>query len=178
MDKNFETEINGLGFQRKNYPGAFTPAVEKIIKNMIYNIKMQIAPSKINILHLFSGVSKIGTERIDLECKEATENISVEEFIESDERYWDVVILDPPYGIKRKAKLYEYSRVSSVAANVKLRNKLVKYFPTHTDNIVWLDMCAPLPKNFKRKKLWFLFPGGYHTLRVLSWLINENIGEK
>jgi len=31
-------------------------------------------------------------------------------------------------------------------------------------------LCAPLPKGFKRRKLWFLMPGGYHTVRVLSWL--------
>ena len=168
MERNFEIEIKGLGFQRKNYPGAFTPVIEKIIEDILCRYGMQ------KVLHLFSGTSTIGTERIDLSCKEATRNISVEKFIEEDNNYWDVVLLDPPYEIKRKAKLYEYSRVSSVAANVKLRNKLVKYFPTHTDNIVWLDMCAPLPKGFKRKKLWFLFPGGYHTLRVLSWLVNEN----
>ena len=52
-----------------------------------------------------------------------------------------------------------------------VRRALCKYFREHTRNILWLDMCAPLPAGFKRKELWFLFPGGYHTLRILSWLV-------
>ena len=39
MNKDVEIEINGLGFQRKNYPGAFTPTVEKIIYGIINDIK-------------------------------------------------------------------------------------------------------------------------------------------
>ena len=127
-------------------------------------------PNLDKVLHLFSGVSKIGDERIDIERPEATQKKDVIEFIKNDNRNWDFVILDPPYEIKRKSKLEEYGRTSSVAADVVLRRMLVDYFNEHAQNILWLDMCAPLPKNFERRKLYFLFPGGYHTLRVLSWL--------
>ena len=160
MRKDFDIEISGLGMNITGYPGAFTPTVDRIINQTIYG----------KILHLFSGVSKIGDVRIDIERPEATNREDILAFIEKDTRHWDFVILDPPYEIKRKSKLEVYGRTLSVAADVFLRNKLSDYFLNHTNNILWLDMCAPLPKGFKRKKLWFLFPGGYHTLRVLSWL--------
>jgi hypothetical protein len=121
-----------------------------------------------------SGGSIIGDERIDIERPQATKRQDVLEFIKTDERKWDFIILDPPYEIKRKSKLEEYGRTSSVAADVILHRALADYFINHTENILWLDMCAPLPKGFQRKKIWFLFPGGYHTIRILSWLIKEN----
>lgn len=163
MEKDFDIEIGGLGMNRTEYPGAFTPTVDRIINQTIYG----------RVLHLFSGISKIGDIRVDTERLEATNREDVLEFIGKDKTHWDFVILDPPYEIKRKSKIEVYARVSSVAADVILRTKLSDYFLSHTDNVLWLDMCAPLPKGFKRKKLWFLFPGGYHTLRVLSWLKPE-----
>jgi len=163
MRKDFDVEITGLGMNRTGYPGAFTPTVDRIINQTIYG----------KVLNLFSGVSKIGDVRVDIERLEATHRKHVLTFIEQDTRYWDFIILDPPYEIKTKSKIEIYARVSSVAADVLLRTKLSDYFSNHTDNILWLDICAPLPKGFKRKKLWFLFPGGYHTLRVLSWLEAE-----
>ena len=164
MDKTFGIEICGLGNNITGYPGAFTPTVNKIIKDAIYG----------KVLHLFSGVSKIGNERIDIKRPEATERKDVLEFIKTDKSYWDFIILDPPYEIKRKSKLEEYGRTSSVAADVFLRRALSDYFKNHTNNILWLDMCAPLPQGFVRKKIWFLFPGGYYTLRILSWLIKKS----
>lgn len=165
MRKDFDIEIGGLGMNRTGYPGGFTPTVQRIINQVIYG----------KVLHLFSGVSKIGDIRIDIEREEATHREDVLEFIENDVRRWDFVILDPPYELNKKSKIEVYGRTSSIAADVFLRNKLADYFLNHTNNVLWLDMCAPLPKGFKRKKLWFLFPGGYHTLRVLSWLELINI---
>lgn len=163
MDKSFEVIICGMGNNLTGYPGAFTPVVDGIVRQVISDIDGKT-------LHLFSGVSKLGDIRVDVERPEATSNRDVLGFIRSDSRFWDLVILDPPYEIKRKGKLEEYGRTSSVAADVILRRALADYFINHTQNILWLDMCAPLPKGFRRKKLWFLFPGGYHTIRILSWL--------
>jgi len=160
MDKDFEIEITGMGNNITSYPGAFTPVVNKIIEMVIEGKTLQ----------LFSGVSKIGDERVDIERPEATIRKDVLNFIKEDKRDWDFVILDPPYEIKRKSKIEEYGRTSSVASDVILRRELSEYFLKHTQNILWLDMCAPLPKGFRRKKIWFLFPGGYHTIRILSWL--------
>jgi len=172
MDKNFEIEICGLGNNITGYPGGFTPVIDKILKETIK------ANGRGKILHLFSGVSTIGDERIDLGTVEATKRIDVLSFIEKDNRFWNWIILDPPYEIKRKSKIEEYSRNSSVAADVQLRTALLEYFKNHTNNILWLDMCAPLPDGFKREKLWFLFPGGYHTLRILNWLKRERLAQE
>lgn len=171
MDKDFDVEICGMGNNKGNYPGAFTPRIEMIIKETIkFN-----GHSSDRVLHLFSGKSFIGHERIDLETPEATKRTGVLDFIKEDTRQWEWVILDPPYEIKRKSKIEEYARTSSVAADVVLRRELEKYFNRSTQNVLWLDMCAPLPNGFKRKQLWFLFPGGYHTVRILSWLIKRDI---
>lgn len=167
MNKDFDTEIVGLGNNITGYPGAFTPKVDMILRDIL---KLHRPCS---VLHLFSGVSTIGQERIDIERPEATKRVDVLDFIDKDNRDWDFVILDPPYEIKRKAKLQVYGRASSVAADVELHRKIEEYFRNHAENILWLDMCAPLPKGFKRLKLWFLFPGGYHTIRILSWLVRD-----
>ncbi|GAI37629.1 unnamed protein product, partial [marine sediment metagenome] len=123
------------------------------------------------VLHLFSGTSLIGHTRIDVERPEATNRQDVLSFIKKDSKHWNYIILDPPHAIREKDKLQEYGKTSSVSADVPLRKALAEYLPKHAKNVLWLDMCAPLPAGLRRKKLWFLFPGGYHTIRILSWLV-------
>jgi len=43
----------------------------------------------------------------------------------------------------------------------------------HTENVLWLDQCAPNFGGFGRKKLWVFIPGGWMNVRVLSWLKRE-----
>lgn len=152
-----------MGINSSGYTGAFTKPVEKLIKETISG----------SVLHLFSGSSLIGDERIDISCPEATLNIPVEDFIFSDIRHWDWVILDPPYKITRTEKLKEYTMRDSLFGNVLFQESLKKYFLYHVDNILWLDINAPCFKPFIRQKLWLLLPGGFHTVRVLSWLKRE-----
>ena len=165
-----ELVVEGLGFNRTGYPGAFTPTVNRVIAEILDSMD---APK---VLHLFSGVSDIGDVRVDIARPEATHRADVLDYIKTDISHWDVVILDPPYEIKRKSKLEEYGRTSSVAADVMLRRALVQWFADYVDNIVWLDMCMPLPRGFIRKKLWLLVAGGYHTPRILSWLVRDKNG--
>lgn len=184
MNTSFEIGIKGLGFQRKRYPGAFTPTVEKSIGEMLDRIQ-KVSNSPIRILHLFSGISLIGDIRVDIERPEATHREDVLDFIRCCNDYFDVILLDPPYDVKRDSKLVSgeyitkdiggYGKTSSIAADVELRRALIDFFRDHTDNVIWLDMCAPFPKKlqkvgFQRKRLEFLFPGGFHTLRILTWL--------
>ena len=184
MDTDFEFEMKGLGFQTKGYPGAFTPTVEKDIKLMLQAIRAK-KRKRIDVLHLFSGVSLLGEVRVDLARPEATNRQDVLQFVKQDKNTWDAVILDPPYDIKRKRKLMSgeyvsrdiggYSKVTSAAADVVLRNAMIGYFCKHVKNVIWLDMCAPYPTamkrvGFRRRRLIFYFPGGFHTLRVLTWL--------
>jgi len=162
--RKFEFEVMGMGFNDSSYPGAFTKPVEAIIKSHISGI----------VLHLFSGSSLIGDERIDIEHKNATVNCDVKEFIKVDERHWDWVVLDPPYNITRVGtKLKGYGLSGCIASDVIFRRALKCYFQRQVDNILWLDICAPVIKGFHREKLWLLLPGGFHTVRVLSWLKRE-----
>ena len=159
--------VIGMGINSTGYPGAFTPVVERLINNIIG------LHGKHTVLHLFSGRSDIGDERVDLERQEATLRENVLAFISRDKRDWDFVVLDPPYEIQRKSKLAAYGSVSSVAADVIMRRALASYLREHANEVVWLDGCAPLPAGFARKHLWLLLPGSYHTVRVLSWLTRK-----
>lgn len=160
MDLSFEKRFHGLGFQRKGYPGAFTPVVESDIWQMIAEVQ-ETLDCPVRVLRLFSGVSLIGDIRVDIQRPEATHRQDVLDFIYTDKSHWDVCLADPPYSIVRTRKLAPmlhvtgevggYGRVSSAAADVVLREALVAYFIRRVDNVLWLDMCAPYPKRMSRR---------------------------
>ncbi len=165
---NFEIEVLGWDVQTKNYPGAFSKRCEKVLLNTIKNSN--------KVLHLFSGTSKIGNVRIDLERLEATINEDVYKFIKSTfaQQNWEWVILDPPYKIENSQQdLKEYKDQTPVSASIPKRRALCDFFRKYCNNILWLNHCAPLPNGFYREKIWFFFPGGYRTIRILSWLKKE-----
>ena len=56
--RKFEFDVLGMGMNTSGYPGAFTMPVQSIIKSIIYG----------KVLHLYSGSSLIGDERVDLLC--------------------------------------------------------------------------------------------------------------
>jgi hypothetical protein len=156
-----QVEALGMGFNNTGYPGAFTPVVDRIIRETISG----------KVLNLFSGQSLIGDERVDITHANATINMNVKQFIEEDKRDWKFVVLDPPYNITRVGvKLQGYGLSGCISSDVPFRRKLKEYLQLHADNVLWLDTCAPMVQGFKRKKLWLLLPGGFHTVRVLSWL--------
>jgi hypothetical protein len=162
--KRFKFEVMGMGFNNSSYPGAFTKPIEDIIRNHIAG----------TVLHLFSGSSLIGDTRVDINHKNATLNYDVKDFIKTDKEHWDWVILDPPYNITRVGtKLKGYGLSGCVASDVSFRRALKAYFQEHTENVMWLDICAPMVKGFQCEKLWLLLPGGFYTVRVLTWLKRE-----
>jgi len=162
--KKFELEALGMRSNDTGYDGGFSLTVRGIVGEVING----------SVLHLFSGSSKIGDVRVDVSHPNATNNIAIEDFIVSDNRDWDWVVLDPPYKLVNNGSAApHYDIPVSVSTNVPFRRKLEEYLRNHTDNVLWLDICAPLPKGFSRQKVWFLFPGGYRPLRVLSWLKRE-----
>jgi len=162
--RKFELETIGMGTNNTGYPGAFPVAIQSLICGLTFG----------KVLHLFSGSSRIGDVRVDIEHKNATENCDIREFIENDGAYYNWVVLDPPYAIIRaETKLATYGRAKAISSDVIFRRKLKQYLQRHTDNILWLDFCAPTIKGFYRKKLWLVLPGGFHTVRVLSWLQKE-----
>lgn len=162
--RRFEFEVLGLGFNNSGYPGAFTKPVETTIKNHISG----------RVLNLFSGSSFMGDERVDISHPNATINCDVKQFIEADKRNWDWILLDPPYNITRVGtKLKGYGLSGCVMSDVNFQRKLKAYFQRYASNILWLDICAPVVRGFRREKLWLFLPGGFHTVRVLSWLKRE-----
>lgn len=167
-DDTFELIPEGLGINQSGYPGAFTSPVERLVESAL----AEMTASK--VLHLFSGISSIGDVRVDIHCKKATHIMDVGQFVSEHNEDYDCAILDPPYSISSVDKLAAYGKTSSVAANVPLRRALATFFYKHCENILWLDMCAPLPRGFKRHKVWLLFAGGYHTPRIFSWLKRDN----
>jgi len=158
-----------MGATDGEYFGQFSPNVDKIIRDTIGNSQ--------SVLHLFSGKSKIGNERIDITQPEGTKNMDVYEFVVNDKRDWDWVILDPPYDIQRKdVKMREYGKKEGVFGNILQRRLLWKFFQKHAKNVLWLDYIAFCPIGFYRKKLWLVLPCSYSHVRVLSWLKRD--GEK
>jgi hypothetical protein len=156
---DFEIIPMFMGYNNHGYYGAFPSEVENIIKGLIRE----------PCIHLFSGTSKIGNVRIDLERPEATNNIDIFEFIKTPEaqKQWKWCLLDPPYEIvNAENELKEYGDKGSVSASIPKRNALAKFFLDYCENVLWLDQCAPLPFGFIRKKIYLFFPGGYRTLRV------------
>jgi len=161
--KGCPVEVLMMGTQSGEYWGAFTPIVENIINKTITG----------KVLHLFSGRSLIGNERVDLERPEATIRQDVRDFIKTDKRHWTFVVLDPPYEQKRKSKLKDYAKPMALSSDVFFRREVIQYCLDHVDNILWLDYCAPNPKGFRRQKLWVLIQGAYFPVRILSWLKRE-----
>ena len=162
--RKFEIDYLAPSATTGEYPGAFPPEVDIVIRQLV----------KGKVLHLFSGSSLIGEERIDIDHPNATQSMNVKEFIANDERDWDWVVLDPPYWIKSAdTKLNGYGIKTAASCDVIFMHNLKRYFQLHTENIIWLDVCAPTIKGFYRKKLWLVLTGGFHTVRVLSWLIKE-----
>ena len=161
--RKFEVEAIGMG-TNNGYAGAFTMPIQFLIKSLVNE----------NTLHLFSGSSLIGQERVDIEHPNATLTCDIRQFVDNDERQWDWIVLDPPYAIIRAdSKLKTYGEAKAISSDVVFRRKLKHFLQTHTQNILWLDFCAPSIKGFYRKKLWLVLPGGFHTVRVLSWLQKE-----
>lgn len=162
--RKFELDYLPPSATTGEYPGAFPPNVAVEIERLIRG----------KVLHLFSGSSLIGEERVDIEHPNATRNVNVKEFIATDTREWDWIVLDPPYQITRvDVKLQGYGLKGAVASDVIFRRNLKQYFQRHAENILWLDICAPMIKGFYRQKLWLVLTGGFHTVRVLSWLKQE-----
>jgi len=165
--KKFNYEVLGMGMAKGIYDGEFTPVVEKLIKHWLNKY-----PGK--ILHLFSGNSKIGDVKVDIDNPNATWNMEVETYLKRSQDNFEWVLLDPPYLVEsHDLKGYKISKAFS--ASVPARRLFQEWAQKHTKRIIWLDLCAPLPEGFEREKLYFLLPGGYRNVRVLSILRKENV---
>lgn len=153
------------GFPVSDYDGAFPMKVERQIK--------MLAGSP--CLHLFSGSSKIGDERVDFAHPNATIKGDVIEFLKHDDRQWKWVVIDPPYKIDNAAKkLSDYQDYTAISASIPKRDAICSYLKGHAENILWLDRVSPLVWGFYRKKVWlFIHLNGWNNVRVLTWLARQ-----
>jgi len=163
--------VGSVPLPGKPYTGGFPVRVIEIIKSIIPG------PGAGRVLHLYSGRSDIGDVRIDLECEEATRNMSVESFTAQDNSTWDWILLDPPYRLIDTSTLKDYADARPLSGSALLRDRLCLYFRHHANNILWLDYCSPLLKGFTRARLWFFIPPRvFENVRCLTWL-KRNQGE-
>ncbi len=170
--KEFEYDVLGFGTPEGTYPGQFTPTVIHLIKQRVEGCS--------KILHLFSGSSNIGHTRVDLTHPHATHNMDVFEFLSQNKEIWDYVILDPPYEMSDRTKeemAYKGGSSNLIAVSPTHRHLFNDWCKCHAKRVLWLDVCAPLLDGFNRIKVWFLLPGGYRHVRVLSELKNDSLGE-
>ena len=162
--RKFEIEAISLGVNNTGYLGAFSPPVDRLIRHLVAG----------KILHLYSGQSTIGDVRVDIAHPNATHNCEVGEYLDKPAECWDWIVLDPPYDITDpRRKLASHKLIGPLSVNVPLRRKFNLYCRQYTNNILWLDICAPLIKGFRREKLWLVIPLWYEHVRVLSWLKRE-----
>jgi len=165
--KIFNYEALGMGTARGIYGGEFTPVVEKLIRYWLLKYPGEV-------LHLFSGNSRIGDVRVDIDNPNANQQIKVETYLKRSQDNFEWVLLDPPYLVEsHDLKGYKISKAFS--PNVPARRLFQEWAQKHTKRIIWLDLCAPLLEGFEREKLYFLLPGGYRNVRVLSILRQSNL---
>ena len=163
-DELLEVKPEFMGFPRADYPGAFPSKVEDRIKVLAQS----------PCLHLFSGTSKIGDVRVDIERPEATLNMNVLDFMREDKRVWKFVVADPPYEIRRAGeKLKAYGIKDSVTGTALYQKVVDDYLRKHAENVLWFDMWSPCPHGFYRYKVWVYLSSDWHRPRILTWLKRE-----
>jgi len=149
------------GYNNSGYPGGFPSRVAKRIESIVQS----------PCLHLFSGSSRVGDERIDISHPNATINANVYDFIQTDPRMWKFVVLDPDYHVSRKdVKLRVHGLKESVGGNKLAEALLKQYFQGHAENVLWFDICSPCFDGFERYKVFLYVMGGFRPVRVLTWL--------
>jgi hypothetical protein len=160
MTELLEVKPEVMGIQMTGYVGAFPPQVARRIGQLAEH----------PILHLFSGTSLLGDERIDLAQPNATKHMDVLEFVQSDERDWKFLVADPPYEIDHaQEKLFQYAARGAVSASVPLRTAIERYARKHVENILWFDICVPPFRGFELHQVWLYRPMGWAKIRALSW---------
>jgi hypothetical protein len=156
-----DIEIINVSNGTKNYPGNFTKKEIAIIKQNSIG----------NILNLFSGKSNIGNTRVDFSCKEATHNMDVFSFLLKNKTYFDTIIIDFPYN---KTFGNKYQKIGNTPkqfigfASVQKTNLLFQYIIEMKPKIVIMKSWNfYILKNYKLKKGFLCYPGGYRKSTIL-----------
>lgn len=162
----YEQKVEFGGYNNTGYAGGFPSRVIKRLESIVQS----------PCLHLFSGSSKIGDERIDINHPNATKNMNVYEFIQQDKRNWKFVVLDPDYHISRKqVKLKVHGLKESVAGNKLAEKMLAQFFQKHAENVLWFDQTSYCFDGFYRYKVFFYLMGASRPIRALTWLKRQGV---
>jgi len=129
-------------------------------------------------IHLFSGSSKIGKIRVDIEHPNATDKRDVFDWINGNSGAWpkpNVLLLDPDYDIQRKdKKLHNHGITRSLSASIKHRNIFLDWvYQNQFDEVIYLDQCSPKLKGYAWE-YWLVQTGGWHTNRLLNHYVKVN----
>ena len=171
---SFVYDVKGMGTASGRFPGEFTVTVARLIQTIFAYVKTQ-QWGQGPVLHLFSGASGLGDVRVDLSSDAATDKVDVFEWLKSDvaQQKYSVVLLDPPYDLSpKKMRSIGYAGWKPLATSVPHRQAFATWARQWACSVVWLDACAPKPKGFDRAAMYTLLPGGYHRVRILSFLTN------
>jgi hypothetical protein len=155
-------EIIKVSNGNNKFPRNFTLEERHIIQS---NLKGKV-------LHLFSGKSIIGDVRIDLAQPEATHNINVFDFLNSNTEYFDTVILDPPYNQKFADK---YDKLSGnkgnqliIFASVEKTSELFKMITAMKPKyIIIKSWNYYVPKGYVDAGSYLCYAGGYRKSTIL-----------
>lgn len=154
----------------KDYFDDFTPEEIKIIKENVWG----------NILHLFSGSSKIGDVRIDFSHKNANRWEDVFTYLEefSFLQTFHTVIIDAPYNQKYADKYQKAGKTPKqfiIFANTRDTTRL---FNLIEENIKPLYIILKswnfyIPRGYNLKKGYLCYAGGYRKPTILEILRRE-----
>jgi hypothetical protein len=160
-----EVIFGGMG--RGDYPGAFPPKVEEIIRSCIGNSN--------SVVHFFSGSSRIGQVRIDLGHENATHRGDVFDLLKRKDpaiwHEWEWLVADPDYCEEQERRLarergFMIGDRFADWRDERLIEELVERF---VENVLWLDRRMPHFKGLEFKKIWLVWQGGWRNIRVLTW---------
>ncbi len=155
--------------QDSGYFGGFHAKEEEIIR---YYMKSPC-------LHLFSGSSKLGDVRVDLNPKSnATHIQDVLEFLEQNTQSFETVILDPPYN---KTAIEKYAKDSGLPEekfffpdNFRHRDQTMRLYKglkkLYPGRIIWKGWVVPPWKNIQyRPKIWVVgvWGGAHYTTNLI-----------
>lgn len=163
--------IDAPMYMIKGYKGSFHPNVESVIKPII--------EGKFCV-HLFSGSSKLGEVRVDIQHPNASYNGNVYDFIQVYELPPDcgksILLLDPDYHLKRNdLKLKPHGIKESLAGNVLVHKLLYSFLDRCPfDEILLLDMCSPSFNNYEEVHFWRVKYQGWVHNRTLTWYRRTN----
>lgn len=153
------------------YPGAFHPNVERQIKEWIGDKQC---------VHLFSGASKIGNIRVDIDNPNATNNENVYDFCSRTHLFSvyfkDIVLLlDPVYEIQRKnLKLKPYGIKENLSGNVLAQKILLQHIQeVGYSEVILLDIGSPKIPGYSWDYRLVKY-GGWKMNRTLNHYIKEN----